>query len=44
MADPVLEKERANFCSFFEPADPGTGGDHDAGDDLLEAAEALFKS
>ncbi|HHH38606.1 MAG TPA: hypothetical protein ENK50_03395 [Sedimenticola sp.] len=40
VAEPVLDKVRANFCSFFEPTDPGGGG---VEGDLLQAAEALFK-
>lgn len=42
-ADRVQEKERANFCDFFQPGQ-GAGADaNKAKDDLLSAAEALFK-
>jgi hypothetical protein len=45
VADPVTEKERANFCGYFEasfPADAGSAApDADA---LRQAAEDLFKS
>lgn len=39
-ADVVREKERSNFCDFFEPGD----GTHEASkkDELLAQAEALF--
>lgn len=40
-ADVVQEKERANFCDYFQP-----GGGKPTGkskEDLLAAAEALFK-
>ncbi len=41
-ADVVQEKERANFCDFFEPSTDGcsTGP---TSSDLLSEAEALFK-
>jgi len=40
-ADKVQDKDRANFCSYFEPGD---GSDANSGmDDFLSAAEALFK-
>lgn len=41
-AEVVREKERSNFCDFFEPGD-GTGAAHQAKDKMLSAAEALFK-
>lgn len=40
-ADVVLEKERANFCDFFQPGSGVKAADKKA--DLLAAAEALFK-
>ena len=44
MTEPVLEKERANFCELFEPthkhADGETGA---AAVDLLKTAKDLFK-
>jgi hypothetical protein len=44
MTEPVLEKERANFCELFEPTHrPAGGGSNTAGDDLVKAAEDLFK-
>lgn len=44
MTEPVLEKERANFCELFEPTDrPAGDGSNTAGDDLVKAAEDLFK-
>lgn len=41
-ADVVREKDRANFCDYFEP---GSGSQKKAPSkaDLLAAAEALFK-
>lgn len=40
-ADKVQDKDRANFCSYFEP---GSGnGAANKSSDLLSAAEALFK-
>jgi hypothetical protein len=41
-ADRVLEKERANFCDYFTPGN-GTIGAAKSKDDLMSAAEALFK-
>jgi hypothetical protein len=44
MAEPILEKERANFCELFEPSDrPAGNGAGAVADDLLKAAENLFK-
>jgi hypothetical protein len=40
-ADVVLEKDRANFCDFFQPGSGAKVVDKKA--DLLAAAEALFK-
>lgn len=41
-ADFVKEKDRANFCDYFTPSDKKGGGGKSK-DDLLSAAEALFK-
>ncbi|OFZ54926.1 MAG: hypothetical protein A2428_00550 [Bdellovibrionales bacterium RIFOXYC1_FULL_54_43] len=41
-ADPVLEKERSNFCDYFKPRS-GTGSETSTRDALKAAAEALFK-
>jgi hypothetical protein len=44
VAESVMEKERANFCSFFEPAaEPGQEGEQESPDGLRQAAEDLFK-
>jgi len=44
MAEPIAEKERANFCELFEPATGPAGGDTRTDpDDLVKAAEAFFK-
>ena len=40
-ADLVKDKERSNFCDYFEPGRSQDKGP--AKDDLLAAAEALFK-
>lgn len=40
-ADVVKERDRANFCDFFEFS--GASGGVDKQKDLLAAAEALFK-
>jgi len=39
-ADRVVEKERSNFCDYFSP---GGGGQKTQNEQLLSAAEALFK-
>ena len=41
-ADVVRDKDRSNFCDFFQ-AGSGDGGSGPSKDDLLNAAEALFK-
>lgn len=42
-ADRIVEKERSNLCDFFSPS--GTaGGSENKKDDLMAAAEALFKN
>jgi len=44
MAEQVLDKKRPNFCALFEPTDrPAGSGPRIAGDNLIEAAEDLFK-
>lgn len=42
VAEVVLEKERANFCEFFQPREEANAKSTEK-DDLLKAAEALFK-
>ncbi|MCB0347433.1 MAG: hypothetical protein KDD37_01285 [Bdellovibrionales bacterium] len=41
-ADPVKEKERANFCDFFKPSSKSSNAKEQT-DKLKSAAEALFK-
>lgn len=41
-AEVVREKERANVCDYFQPGS-GLGGGAKSKEDLLKAAEALFK-
>jgi hypothetical protein len=41
-AEVVREKERANVCDYFQPGS-GAGGSAKTKEDLLKAAEALFK-
>lgn len=41
-ADVVREKERSNYCDFFQPKLPGAGFD-DTKAKLKAAADALFK-
>jgi hypothetical protein len=44
MAESVLEKERANFCELFEPAERRAGGTSGPTEqELTKAAEDLFK-
>ena len=44
VADRVMDKERANYCEFFEATINTSGLDGDSGEeDLLKAAEDLFK-
>jgi len=40
-AERVLEKDRSNFCDYYEPGGEGKTGP--SKDDLMSAAEALFK-
>ena len=45
VAEPVADKERANFCGWFDPAPSPERGDAPApADALRKAAEDLFKS
>jgi hypothetical protein len=41
-AEVVREKERANVCDYFQPGS-GSGGKSVSKEDLLRAAEALFR-
>lgn len=41
-AEVVREKERANVCDYFSPG-AGAGGNAKSKEDLVSAAEALFK-
>ena len=44
MAEPVHDKEKANFCEHFDPEpDPRGGHGRKKDEDLRAAAEALFK-
>lgn len=44
MADPVLNKARANFCGFFEPTtEPAEAAGTESQQALRQAAEALFR-
>ena len=40
-AEVCIEKERSNFCDYFEAGDGGGG--NTSKDDLMAAADALFK-
>lgn len=42
-ADPVREKDRSNFCGFFQANSVGGASLSKTNDDLKKAAEALFK-
>ncbi len=42
-ADVVQEKDRSNFCDYFTPSSREGSGKGSGRDDLLSAAEALFK-
>ncbi|MEW8507889.1 MAG: hypothetical protein AB2598_14410 [Candidatus Thiodiazotropha sp.] len=45
MADRVMDKERSNFCGYFEPtADPVGSDSGQSQDALRQAAEDLFKT
>jgi hypothetical protein len=43
IAERNLEKDRANFCELFEPTHRSASSPAPSQDDLLAAAEALFK-
>lgn len=44
LIEPVLEKERANFCELFEPTDrPARSATGSAAKELAKMAESLFK-
>jgi predicted RNA-binding Zn-ribbon protein involved in translation (DUF1610 family) len=44
MAEEVVDRERANFCDFFEPSsEAGAGEQASSQEELLKAAEDLFK-
>jgi hypothetical protein len=44
IAEEVMDKERANFCDFFEPSsETSADGRASSQEDLLKAAEDLFK-
>ena len=43
IAERVVEKHRANFCELFEPTRRAAASTAPSKDDLLAAAEALFK-
>lgn len=44
LLDPVIDKQRANFCDFFEPTlKSSAAGAGPSAADLLQAAEALFR-
>ena len=43
VAEPVLEKARANFCDYFEPHEGAFQGRPEEGEALRAAAEALFR-
>ena len=42
LAERIVDKEKANFCSYFKISDQGVG-QNNSKDDLLAAANALFK-
>ena len=41
-ANRIVEKDKANFCDYFKLSDGG-GGNAQTKDDMLSAADALFK-
>ncbi len=44
VAERVMEKERANFCGYFEPTTGrGPAAEASSAEDLRSAADALFK-
>jgi hypothetical protein len=45
VAEAVMDKERANFCGYFEPVTAASANqDQPSAEELLKAAEDLFKS
>lgn len=45
MADRIMDKERANFCGYFEPtSEVGTAGAARTEEEIRKAAEDLFKT
>ncbi|MEJ1379873.1 MAG: hypothetical protein RPU61_14380 [Candidatus Sedimenticola sp. (ex Thyasira tokunagai)] len=42
VAERVVDKERANFCAYFEATMDGVAGESAATNELLAAAEELF--
>jgi len=42
-AQPVVEKDRANFCSYFRPRMGGSASAGPTKDDLLKSLDDLFK-
>jgi hypothetical protein len=42
-AEVVREKDRANYCDYFQPRAAGGADPNKAKQDLMSAAEALFK-
>lgn len=42
-ADVVREKDRANYCEYFQANGSARAGEGSSKDDLMSAAEALFK-
>ncbi len=42
-ADPVLDKERSNFCDYFKPSGTAPSQAAAARDAMRSAADALFK-
>lgn len=42
-ADRVVDKDRSNFCDYFNPRAGGTGSATASRDAMKAAAEALFK-
>jgi hypothetical protein len=43
MAEPVLHKDRANFCELFEPTQRPAEGSGPTAEDLIKSAQDLFK-
>jgi len=43
LAERVVEKDRSNFCDYFDPKAQSAQGTSGSQEDLRRAAEALFK-